>query len=32
MAAGDLDGDGRFDLVAARSEAPSFILFNQGMR
>jgi hypothetical protein len=29
MAAGDLNGDTLLDLVAARSGAPSFILFNQ---
>ncbi|MEO8127752.1 MAG: hypothetical protein ABJF23_14635 [Bryobacteraceae bacterium] len=29
MAGGDLDGDRRLDIVAARSDAPSFILFNR---
>ena len=29
MASGDLNGDGRLDLVAARSGAPSFVLFNR---
>ena len=29
MAAGDLDGDGWPDIVAARSGAPSFVLFSR---
>jgi hypothetical protein len=32
MAVADLNGDRMLDLVAARSDAPSFILFNRGTK
>jgi hypothetical protein len=31
-AAGDLDGDGWPDVVVARSDAPSFVMFNRARK